>query len=133
MDLASELDQRLRALQRVVRGAADYGMSLTAASVLAQLADHGPQRVTDLAAAEAVAQPTMTTLVRRLERDGLVERAPHETDRRAILIALTAEGAGRLERVRAARAGVLAERLDRLDPRRRAALEDLLPLLDHLI
>ena len=44
-------------------------------------ADTGPRRITDLAEAEAVAQPTITTLVGRLERDGLVRRAPDPATR----------------------------------------------------
>ena len=56
-------------------------MSRTAASVLATLRDTGPRRITELAEAEAVAQPTITTLVGRLERDGLVRARRTRTTR----------------------------------------------------
>jgi MarR family len=49
-------------------------MSLTSLGTLATLEWAGPQRITDLARAEGVAQPSMTVLVGTLERDGLVVR-----------------------------------------------------------
>ena len=61
-ELAEALDERVRKLARIARHNVDYGLSLTSATVLARLNEAGPQRVTDLAALELVAQPTMTTL-----------------------------------------------------------------------
>ena len=72
--LATELERRLAGLWWAVLRPSSEELSRTATSVLARLRDGGPQRITDLAGAEAVAQPTMTTLVGRLERLGLVER-----------------------------------------------------------
>jgi DNA-binding MarR family transcriptional regulator len=131
--LAADLDQRLRALNRVMRGVAGYGMSLTAATVLARLRDLGPQRITELAIAEAVAQPTMTSLVHRLERDGFVERRSDERDARVVLVVITAAGHARLAQVREARSSALAVRLAALDPQEQAVLAAALPALDHLI
>ena len=90
-------------------------------------------RITDLAAAELVAQPTMTGLVRRLEQDGLVRRTPDPGDARAVLVELTDAGRDQLAAVRLARAEVLRERLDRLDGDARAALADALPALEALL
>ncbi|MEY2524348.1 MAG: hypothetical protein QOJ66_2913, partial [Ilumatobacteraceae bacterium] len=50
------------------------GQSLTSARVLAQLDDCGPARISALAAAGGVSQPSMTELVGRLEREDLVAR-----------------------------------------------------------
>ncbi len=44
---------------------------------------------------------TMTSVVDRLERDGLAERAPHPTDRRKVLVSLTDKGQEMLERLNA--------------------------------
>ena len=68
LELAAELDRlitlsRWRLLREV---STDLGR--TSSSVLKQLREAGPQRVTVLAANEAVAQPTMSALVQRLER-----------------------------------------------------------------
>jgi DNA-binding MarR family transcriptional regulator len=131
MDLAVELDTRLRALTALLRRR--YAISITAASTLARLRDRGPQRVTDLAAAESVAQPSMTALVGRLERDGYVRREAHAHDRRSQLVAVTPAGERRLDEVRAARAAALQERLDALTAAEREALGAVLPILDHLI
>src|SRR4051794_41263571 len=98
--LASELDARLIAIWKAVGRVQRHDLSRTAAAVLATLRDHGAQRVTALAASEAVAQPTMTTLVGRLERDGLVERGGDPADARAVLRAITREGVERLPRIR---------------------------------
>src|SRR3954452_7309782 len=133
--LGLELDARL---SRLWRGIGRYGkgvgeLSRTAASVLAQLRDGGPQRITALAAAEALAQPTITTLVGRLERAGLVERIPDPDDARAVRGRITDEGLARLEAMRAVRAELLERRLGRLSGQERETLAAALPVLDKLI
>jgi DNA-binding MarR family transcriptional regulator len=132
-ELAAALDARLAALWRTAGRPRRDDLSRTAASVLATLRDEGPRRVTELAASEAVAQPSMTTLVNRLERLGLVERGPDPGDARAALVSLTPAGRERLQALRAARAALLQERLAALDPDALAALEAALPALDSLI
>ena len=75
-DLAVQLERRLAQLTQLLRAQAHRGRSVGSLLVLARLDAGGPQRVTDLAAAERVAQPTMTGLIGRLEADGLVRRPP---------------------------------------------------------
>jgi DNA-binding MarR family transcriptional regulator len=128
--LGLELDVRLADLWRQSRRHGD--LSRTAVATLATLRDGGPLRITELAATEAVAQPTMTATVDRLERDGLVTRTTDPGDARAVLVALTDGGRARLERMREARAGALERRLDALDPEERAVLAAALPVLDKL-
>src|SRR5436305_7727136 len=130
--LGAELDARLLTLYWLVGRESGRDLSRTAASVLATL-DEGPRRITDLAAGEAVAQPTVTSLVGRLERDGLVRRAPDPADARAVLVRLTDAGRERLARRRAARAAVLDERLTALTDDDRALLQAALPALEKLI
>jgi DNA-binding MarR family transcriptional regulator len=101
--------------------------------VLANLRENGPQRITELAAAEAVAQPSMTALVKRLERAALVRRGPDPDDARAVRVSLTDDGADALQSMRAARAGRIQARLAALAPEERAALAAALPALDSLI
>jgi DNA-binding MarR family transcriptional regulator len=132
-DLVTALDARLAALLRWLGRAGYGGLSRTAASVLANLRDTGPRRVTDLAAAEAVAQPSMTSLIGRLERGGLVRRGPDADDARVVRVALTDAGAERLRTIREARRTQLEARLAALDPEERAALAAALPALDSLI
>ena len=132
-DLGRDLDHRLSAVWRHLVRHSTREVSRTAVSVLARLRDHGPQRVTALADAESVAQPTMTTLVGRLERDGHVSRAADPADGRAALITLTGAGRDVLGRFGAQRAALLTGPLDALDADARAALAAALPALDQLI
>jgi DNA-binding MarR family transcriptional regulator len=109
-------------------------LSRTGASVLKTLSDDGPQRVTTLAAHEPVAQPTMSAVVQRLERRGLVSRAGDPADGRASLVEITEQGEQILRARQRARARWLAERLAGLGATDReavvAVLELLAPLLD---
>jgi DNA-binding MarR family transcriptional regulator len=131
-DLPTQLDRRLAGLWRVVGRGGSGDLSRTAASVLAMLRDGGPLRITALAQGEGVAQPTMTTLVDRLARRGLVERGSDPDDARAVRVAITDQGRERLEARRAQRVAVLAERLEALDADEREALRTALPVLDKL-
>src|SRR5213596_2194991 len=78
----------LRRLRRV-----DEAMGLTAAraSALSVLVFGGrPVTLGALAQAEQVSAPTVTRLIVRMERDGLVRRAPDPTDRRVVWLHPTA-------------------------------------------
>ncbi|RDI67086.1 MarR family winged helix-turn-helix transcriptional regulator [Nocardia pseudobrasiliensis] len=68
------------------------GVSLTTLTTLGRLEREGPARLTALAAAEGVAQPSMTQLIQRLQQRGLVERVRDPEDGRACLIAVTDTG-----------------------------------------
>src|SRR5262245_42982548 len=131
-ELATELEARIAAVFRLLLRRSYRELSRTATSVLATLRDTGARRVTDLAAAENVAQPTMTTLVVRLERDGLVERGGDPDDGRAVLVAITDEGLATLSRYSDARAAVLNARLATLSAADREAIAAALPALDRL-
>ena len=130
--LGAELDARLLALYWKVGRDTRREMSRSAASVLGTLRDTGPRRITELAATEAVAQPSMTTLVGRLERDGLVTRGSDPDDARAVRVAITAEGLERLARMRAERAALMDAALAELEPAERAAIAAALPALHKL-
>jgi DNA-binding MarR family transcriptional regulator len=132
-DLADELDRRLTALWHVLGRRGKRELSRTAASVLATLRDAGPRRITELAESEAIAQPTVTTLVGRLERDGFVERRADPSDARAVQVHLTEAGLARLNEMRAAREAVLEARLAQLTDDEREVLADALPVLDKLM
>jgi len=131
--LATQLERRVARLTQLLRANARSRSGVAALLTLRRLDDEGPLRITDLAAAELVAQPTMTTLVARLAQDGLVSKTRDAADARAVLVELTDAGRNQLRAVRADRAAVLQTRLDRLDDDARAALEAALPALDQLL
>ena len=64
--LATQLDRRVARPTQLLRASVRSRSGVAALLTLRRLDDHGPLRVTDLAAAELVAQPTMTGIVRRL-------------------------------------------------------------------
>ncbi len=107
-------------------------ISLTAAATLATLERTGPRRVTDLAASEGVAQPSMTALVTGLERSGLVERRQGSTDLRVVLVSLTPAGQRYLQSRRRAGAEALEQLIEKLSPAEAASLVAAVPALDQL-
>ena len=67
-------------------------LSATAAYALNRVCREGPIRLTTLAAKEGISQPSMTQLIQRLERQGLVTRLADPEDGRATLVGITAQG-----------------------------------------
>ncbi|HKP17622.1 MAG TPA: MarR family transcriptional regulator [Gaiellaceae bacterium] len=61
-------------------------------SILVPLFEEDGLRMSELAARARLSKQTMTTMVRLVERDGLVERRPDPTDGRAALVFLTRRG-----------------------------------------
>lgn len=118
----------------VVRSLVDRrGMSFTTASTLGRLEREGPVRLTLLAAAEGVAQPSMTQLVHRLENQGLATRVSDPDDGRVALVAITDAGREVLAERRRERDARLARLLATLseDERRTlgSAMRTALPLV----
>jgi DNA-binding MarR family transcriptional regulator len=132
-ELATQIERRVARLTRWLRSEAHTGWSMAALLTLARLDAEGPMRITNLATAEAVTQPTMTGLVSRLEEAGFVRRTPDADDARAVRVAITSAGRKQLDTARSARAAVLRTRLDALDPDALAGLADALRALDHLL
>ena len=93
MDLsrpASDLLELVGLVVKDVSGRRD--LSLTAVATLSSLDRQGPQRITTLAIAEGVSQPSMTQLIQRLEQRGLVARGSDPADGRVALVTVTDEG-----------------------------------------
>jgi DNA-binding MarR family transcriptional regulator len=119
-ELHSAAVQLLRSLRRADAGAELNAPRLSALSVVVFA---GPISLGALAAAEQVRPPTMTRIVNALEGLGLVVKMRDAEDGRNISISATMRGkrtliAGRNRRIR-----LLAERIERLDARERAALK----------
>ncbi len=132
VDSSHQLGEVLYGLVTVVTRGRSRDISLTSASTMSTVDRTGPLRLTELAAIEGVAQPSMTALVTGLERSGYVERRPDPNDKRAVLVALTDAGRDHLTARRQAGAERLAVLVDRLSPEDVALLAAALPALDHL-
>jgi DNA-binding MarR family transcriptional regulator len=128
-------DRAGAALYGLVSGAvrrAPREMSLTSVSTLSTLDRTGPRRITDLAVMEGVTQPSMTVLVRVLERLGWVERRGDPTDRRVALVAITEAGSDYIRARRRAGAEAFQQLIDKLPPEEAATLAAAIPALEHL-
>jgi DNA-binding MarR family transcriptional regulator len=118
--------RRLRAVD------AQAGLTPTEASVLASVTRRGRQRMSDLAAVEAINPTMLSRVVGRLEQLRLVERSPALGDRRSTEVIATSSGRRLHERLRAQRTAALLTRLERLPPGSSAALVAALPALEEL-
>jgi DNA-binding MarR family transcriptional regulator len=98
--VASTLLGRAARLTRLLMRSGAHEISRTEVGVLATLSD-GPRRITQLAMTEALAQPTVTQLIDKLEGRELVSRSRSEEDGRVVLVEITTAGAAALESVRA--------------------------------
>jgi DNA-binding MarR family transcriptional regulator len=117
------------------RLAARAGVPLDRAAyaALCRVHEAGPLRLSELAARVGVDASTASRQVQQLERTGLVGRVGDPADRRASLLALTAEGDRVLTRMRQARRASLAQVLggwSRADRRKLATV--LTRLVDDL-
>jgi DNA-binding MarR family transcriptional regulator len=70
----------------------DSGLSATQMHTLEIVAHGTSLRMKELAKKMGVTTGTLTVMVDRLEEQGLLQRMPHETDRRSWLIQLTDKG-----------------------------------------
>ncbi|GAA1969143.1 MarR family winged helix-turn-helix transcriptional regulator [Amycolatopsis minnesotensis] len=133
-ELAHELRPLLFRLYYVVRRQTpQLQLTLTQGSVLSELVRGGPSRMSRLAELEGVRLPSMTDVVARLERLGIVKRTPDPADGRAVLVAVTDDGLRFYDELVLAREEFLRERLIALDEEDRAAIDTALPALRKLL
>ena len=108
------------------------GVSATAFTTLDRLAFAGPMRISDLAEREGISQPGMTSLVNRLEGEGLAKRAADPTDGRASLVSVTEAGRALLTTHRGDRERFIATRIGELGSVDQAALFGAISAIEHL-
>lgn len=132
-DLASSIRLSVMRLARRLRAErSDTSLTLSQTAALATLDRSGPLTPGELAALERVQPPSMTRIVASLQDAGLVERRPHHSDRRQVLLEVSARGRALLREDRRRREAWLARRLAELDADERAVLRAAAPLLDRL-
>jgi DNA-binding MarR family transcriptional regulator len=128
-----EIGNILRGLYSAAIRRSPREMSLTALSTLSTLNRSGPRRITDLAGVEGVTQPSMTALVNVLERLEFVERLTDPTDKRVVLVKITASGSRYVGARRRAGAEAFALLVDKLPAEERTALFAASTALKHLL
>ena len=133
--VARTLPQRTARMTRLLLQQIPLPLSRTELTVLTTLED-GPRRVTGVAEAERLAQPTVTLLVKGLEANGWVTRERDPADGRAVLVELTDAGRETLGATRAELRQALRVHLSELSDdqvRALAAASDaLVPLIEAL-
>ncbi len=125
----SRLARRMRA-ERVAQGLQPE----LSDSQLAALAALEKRAMTpgELAEYEKVQPPSITRVIASLEERGLIQRMPHPSDRRQVVLTVTEQGRDVVRQVRQLREAWLARRLRDLTPAERAVLKDAVPILEKL-
>ena len=90
-------------------------------------------RVTALAEADALTQPSATSLVNRLVSAGLVERMPDPHDGRACLVGLTDQGRDQLQAYFDHAAEVMRPGIARLTADEQATVRAAMTIFDRLL
>jgi DNA-binding MarR family transcriptional regulator len=141
-DAAAErwrLREALQSLQRITSSrhldllhAARTGVpiGLSALGVLGRVIDKGPLRMSELAAAGRMHPAALTRHVQALEEEGMIERSPDPTDRRASVVRATTKGRAAHRRMEEVNDEIMAAQLADWSV---GELEDLNAHLDRLI
>ncbi|MEV0299473.1 MarR family transcriptional regulator [Nocardia sp. NPDC050710] len=114
-----------RVMAVLTRIGSEHDLSLTQLRLLGLLRDRRP-RMTDLAAFLGLDKSTMSGLVERAERRGLVARGKSPVDRRVVDVFITPMGSELAQRVQEEIRVALAPYTDRLAPDDRQVLTQLL-------
>lgn len=104
---------------------AEHDLSLSLIRVLGILSDRRP-RMTELADYLGLEKQTMSGLIARAEKRGLVARAPNEEDGRATDVFLTSDGAKLVKRLQVQGKQALAPLVERLSASDQQLLQELL-------
>ena len=110
------------------RRAAEHHLSIVQTRLLGVLRDRTPT-MNELARFLGLDKSSVTGLVDRAERRGLVARVPSATDRRAVLVSLTDEGRSFVSQAAGAFEADVSALLSRLPPRERETLSRIVSRL----
>lgn len=130
--LAEDLRISIARLSRRLRQQVGGRLSVTQHAALAALDKHGPMSPRELAEHERVQPPSMTRVIAALEAEGMLERSPHLTDGRQVVLKPTAAGHEFLKEQRRRKEAWLNQRLGELTPAERAILRQAAPILEKL-
>ncbi|RDI43488.1 DNA-binding MarR family transcriptional regulator [Nocardia mexicana] len=132
--LAAELSLAVVRLTRHLRGRrVDAQISLTQLSALATLNREGAMTPGALAAKERVQPPSMTRVIASLSELQLVERKPHPTDGRQIIVSLSDAGLALIQDENNAREAWMTEQLSGLSPEQLKVLHDAVGIMKQIV
>ncbi|GLW11952.1 MarR family transcriptional regulator [Microtetraspora sp. NBRC 13810] len=119
--------------RQMVQASSEQDLTMAQLSALARIDQYGPLRLSELAALEGVAAPSMIRTIAPLKEAGLVGKEPDLHDGRSFQLTATAAGRDTLNRVRRERSALLTRRLDLLTPDQREILYAAVPVLELLV
>jgi DNA-binding MarR family transcriptional regulator len=102
------------------------------ATVLTLLQDGRAWRLSDLASATGVRPPSMTELISRMERQGMLRKMDAVYDRRGVTVTITDEGRTLLQALNRRQIDLISGRLALLSDEEKRIIEQALPVLDRL-
>ncbi|GAB4582962.1 MarR family transcriptional regulator [Nocardia sp. IFM 10818] len=121
-------------MTRHLRGRrADAQISLTQLSALATLNREGAMTPGALAAKERVQPPSMTRVIASLSEMDLVERKPHPTDGRQIIVSLSEAGRHLIADETHAREAWMTEQLSGLRPDQLKVLDEAVAIMKQIV
>jgi DNA-binding MarR family transcriptional regulator len=127
----TRLARRLR-VERLGLAGTEMVLSDIQLAALAALERHDAMTPGELAEHEKVQPPSMTRVIAVLEERNLVRREPHPTDRRQVILTVTAEGRDLVQLVRRRREAWLAQRMQELSEEEREVLRAAAPVLEKI-
>ena len=134
VELANRLRPALLRLARELRREVhSLGVSGGQVALLVSIKYTPGVGVRELAAQERMSPAAISKGVSKLEQQGLVERRPHESDKRRVGVHVSEKGHQVLRSVRSRRTIWLAERLKGLSPQDQRAIEAAIEPLEKLL
>jgi DNA-binding MarR family transcriptional regulator len=119
-------------LRRVRRSDPLTGVPAAQLSALSVLMA-GPRTLGEMAGAEQVRPPTMSTLVGDMERAGLVRRSSDPGDARIVRLEMTAKGRRVLSKGRDMRIADIERRIRRLHPEEIDTIADAVTIVERML
>lgn len=131
--VAADLTLAIGQLLRRLRSEAHPGeLNLSQSSALARLERQGPMTTADLARAESMKPQSMKAILASLEEEGCVERQPHPSDGRQILLVPTPKGLEERRRRTVAKREWLVDALEKIDQAEIETLAAAIPIISRL-
>jgi DNA-binding MarR family transcriptional regulator len=132
VEVAHRLRLSITRLARILRQQDESSLPPTLASALSTIDGAGPLTLSELAARESVAPPSITKAVDKLEARGLVQRRRDDRDRRVFRVQATAAGHKLSATNRSRRTAWLATQIRDLSDDDVACLAGAAEILDRL-
>ncbi|MBI3764464.1 MAG: MarR family transcriptional regulator [Chloroflexi bacterium] len=111
----------------------EWGITTAQYGVLLHLSKGEQLSLSDLSGLIFRSNSTLTSLIDRMERDGLVNRVAHANDRRVTTVELTPKGRDLLLEIRAHHRPFLADMMSCLSPDELTQLSELLIKIEHKV